>query len=143
MGDEPSFLSCSGYNHESDDALFTFRTFTGGQGQEIDEGHLQERCFDLVSHMHSDSMVIPANFRHIFAWRLTKEFYSLDELRNRNCNGKMGKAPLDSFKLGLIRKLVFEYFPPEDINDKSKLWKICSRRIDTGIRLMKMNKKFL
>ena len=119
----------------------TFHSFIGGQGQEIHEGHLEELCIDLVSDIRSYNNVVPANLRQNLAWRLTKEFFSPAEMQNRNCNGRLGKEPLDTFKLGLIKKLCFEHFPKKTSEDKKGLWLNCTTRIDTGIRNLKRYKK--
>ena len=118
-----------------------FRTFTGGQGQEINESDLEELCLRIVFDIQNVINVVPANLRQNLAWKLTKEFFSPAEMQNRNCNGRLGKEPLDTFKLGLIKKLCFEHFPKEPLEDEKRLWLICTQRIDTGIRSLKRSKK--
>lgn len=112
----------------------TFRTFTGAQGQEINEGHLEELCLEIVHDIQSSNNVVPTNLRPYLAWRLAKEFFSIAEMINKNCNGKKCKEPLDTFKLGLIKKLCFEHFPKQRLEDKRRLWLNCTKKIDSGIR---------
>ena len=73
---------------------------------------------------------------YILAWNLAKKVFSVDEMRERNCNGRRGKLLLDQNRLFMIHSLVFNYFPVGSNFDKDIIWKQCTQKIDTGIRNM-------
>ena len=56
--------------------------------------------------------------------------FAKDEFVGRNCNGKRGKLPLDTYRLERIRETVFKIYSISNIL-KAEIWKkcYCHRRI--------------
>ena len=69
-----------------------------------------------------------------FATILTKHIFSVQEREGRNCLGKRNKLALDPVKLGLVKKLIFCYYPARKEENKEATWKQCITRIDKMLR---------
>lgn len=69
-----------------------------------------------------------------FATLLTKHIFSAEEREGKNCLGKRSKPALDPVKLGLVKKLIFRYYPAAKEDEKEPTWKQCITRIDEMLR---------
>ena len=68
-----------------------------------------------------------------FATVLVKHLFSEEERKDRNCYGKRKELALDPAKLGLLKKLVYKYFPTRE-DEKEGVWKECVTCIDEFLR---------
>ena len=68
-----------------------------------------------------------------FSVKLVNIMFRADELLGRNCNGKLGKLPLDSSRLSVIKEAVYHIYSVPDIS-RTDIWKKCVIAIDESIR---------
>lgn len=68
-----------------------------------------------------------------FSVKLLNIMFRPDELPGRNCNGKLGKLPLDVSRLSVIREAVYHIYSVPDVS-KTDIWKKCVIAIDESIR---------
>ena len=68
-----------------------------------------------------------------FSVKLVNIMFRPDELQGRNCNGKLGKLPLDSARLSVIKEAVYHIYSVPDVS-KVDVWKKCVIAIDESIR---------
>ena len=68
-----------------------------------------------------------------FSVKLVNIMFRPDELQGRNCNGKLGKLPLDSSRLSVIKEAVYHIYSVPDVS-KVDVWKKCVIAIDESIR---------
>ena len=97
-------------------------------------GDLESQCAWILTSIREDKAVSDIHVCQNFAWRLSKLLFSRNEMRNKNCYGRKGKAALDPVKLNKIREMVERHFPDSNQYRATELWKSCTSRIDTGLR---------
>ena len=68
-----------------------------------------------------------------FSVKLVNTMFRPEELQGRNCNGKLGKLPLDSSRLSVIKEAVYHIYSVPDIS-RNDIWKKCVIAIDESIR---------
>ena len=68
-----------------------------------------------------------------FSVKLVNIMFRPEELQGRNCNGKLGKLPLDTSRLSVIKEAVYHIYSVPDIS-KNDIWKKCVIAIDESIR---------
>lgn len=68
-----------------------------------------------------------------FSVKLVKTMFRHEELQGRNCNGKLGKLPLDSARLSVIKEAVYHIYSVPDIS-RNDIWKKCVIAIDEALR---------
>ena len=68
-----------------------------------------------------------------FSVKLVNTMFRPEELQGRNCNGKLGKLPLDSSRLSVVKEAVYHIYSVPDIS-RNDIWKKCVIAIDESIR---------
>ena len=72
-----------------------------------------------------------------FATKLLQDFFSKEQLVNRNCTGTRGKQILDPVKLGAVKKYVFKLYPAGGQGQADAQWRKCIVAIDEFLRRKK------
>lgn len=75
-----------------------------------------------------------------FSVKLVNIMFRPDELMGRNCNGKLGKLPLDPSRLSIVKEAVYYIYSVPDVS-KPDIWKKCVIAIDECIRRPKYKGK--
>ncbi len=68
-----------------------------------------------------------------FSVKLVNIMFRPDELQGRNCNGKLGKLPLDASRLSVIKEAVYHIYSVPVVS-RNDIWKKCVIAIDESIR---------
>ena len=68
-----------------------------------------------------------------FSVKLVNKMFRPEELQGRNCNGKLGKLPLDASRLSVIKEAVYHIYSVPDVS-RNDIWKKCVIAIDESIR---------
>lgn len=76
--------------------------------------------------------------RHLCTLKLLHFFFSKEELSTSNTEGTHGKQSLDRNKLNSLNALVFAKFPVESSEEKGKIWRAITGKINTKCRVSKL-----
>lgn len=115
---EPSLLSLSNVNDETTGVPDSFTILTNIYNLTTNDLYALSRKSSSIGN---------------FSVKLTNILFRPDELQGRNCNGKLGKLPLDASRLSVIKEAVYHIYSVPDIS-KADIWKKCVIAIDESIR---------
>ena len=68
-----------------------------------------------------------------FAWKLTQEFCTIQEMITSNTRG-VRREMLNPDKMAIVKGIVFHWFPLQRFESEYKTWRDCQKGIDKSIR---------